>query len=148
MGLFDKVFGSSDPKTITLTTQEGFFGIMLLVVAADGDIAEGEMLAMYAITKRMKLYDGLSESQHTNLIKKTSGILKKFGPKVLLEKAAASLPPELKPTAFAISVDLVFADGVVEDEERAILELIYKQLAIPKELANKIIEIMKIKNAG
>ncbi len=148
MGIFDKVFGSSDPKAISLTAQEGFFGIMLLVVAADGDIADGEMLAMYAVTKRMKLYDGLSESQHKSLIKKTLGILQKHGPKLLLEKAAGSLPSELKSTAFAVSVDLVFADGVVEDEERAILELIYKQLAIPKEMANKIIEVMKIKNAG
>jgi tellurite resistance protein len=148
MGIFDKIFGSSDPASVTLTQQEAFFAIMLLVVAADGEIADSEVISMYGVTKRMKLYAGLPENQHVALIKKLAGILKKHGPKVLLEKAAATLPANLKPTAFAVATDLAFADGTVENEERAILEAIYQHLGLAQEQATKIIEVIMIKNQG
>ncbi len=148
MGIFDKIFGGADPSSITLTQQEAFFAIMLLVVAADGEIDDSEVISMYSVTKRMKLYAGMPDNQHVTLIKKLAGILKKNGPKILLEKASASLPADIKPTAFAIAADLAFADGTVEDKERAILEVIYTQLNIPQDLATKIIEVIVIKNQG
>ncbi|PZO47941.1 MAG: Tellurite resistance protein TerB, partial [Phormidesmis priestleyi] len=49
---------------------------------------------------------------------------------------------------FALAVDLVFADGTVSVEEKAFIDDLRKILAIPDEMALKIVEVMTIKNQG
>lgn len=146
MGLFDKVLGNR--AEVSLSTQEAFAGVMLAIIAADGHISDEEAQGFNATVGRMKLFRVQSAAEHSAMIDKLFGILKRIGSEQLLRKSAEALRSDLKETAFAVVADLVFADGSVEDEERRSLEALQMQLAIPESLALEIVRVVEIKNRG
>ncbi len=146
MGLFDKITGGGSEQPFT--RQEAFAGIMLAVVAADGHISDEEVQDFNARTNRMKLFAEQSGNHFSQMIDKLFRILKKEGPSSLMQRSARSLPPDLRPTAFAVSTDLVFADGTVDEDEQALIGGLQNLLGIPDELAEKIVEVIHIKNRG
>lgn len=144
MGLFDKILGSGG--SAKLTKPEAFAGVMLAVVAADGHISDEEGEAFMAAINRMQMFREQSGSQHKAMMDKLFGLLKKSGAREVVKLAAAILPPSLREAAFAAATDLVFVDGSVEEEEKALLEDIQNALEIADALAHKIVEVMEIKN--
>lgn len=148
MGLFDKLLGGQTSSNVVLDKREALASILLVTVASDGHISDDEARAFNATVNRMELYRTQSGSEFSSMLDKLLGLLKKHGHPFLLEKASAALPPELGETAFALATDLVFADGHVEEEEKELLETIQRSLAIPDDLALKIIEVLQIKNRG
>lgn len=145
MGLFDKVLGSSSEK---LNGQEGFAGIALCAIAADGVVEPEELSGFFTTLTRMKLFHGLNERQFRNTVDKPLKILQSKRIDGLLPLAAEAVPKELKTTAFAVTADLLFADGTVGSEERAILEKIQRALGVDDATALKIVEVIQIKNMG
>lgn len=148
MGLFDKLVGGQSSQNVTLSPQEAFAGIMLVTVAADGHISDDEAQSFVTISNRMRLFQGQSADNFNVMIDRLQGLLRKHGAQFLLDKATESLPRELKETAFAVIADLIFADGSVEDEEKALLEGIQGALGIPDDLAMQIVQVISIKNRG
>ena len=146
MGLFDKFTGGGSDAPFT--KQEGFAAIMLAVIAADGDISDEEIKDFNARANRMKLFVDQNGSQFSQMIDKLFRILKKGGPKELITRGIVPLSPELRETAFAVSVDMIFADGSVEDEEKAVIEHLQSELGIPDAIASQILDVMVIKNRG
>ncbi len=67
---------------------------------------------------------------------------------ILLDRGIPLVPQELRPTAFAIATDVVFADGYVAESERAVLDLLQDCLRIRDDFAEKIIEVLLVKNQG
>lgn len=57
-----------------------------------------------------------------------------------------NLSDDLKLTAFACAVDIALADGVLEEEEKDIINQLAEALSIPENIAISIIEVMIIKN--
>lgn len=144
MGLFDKILSGSTSSS--LSKPEAFAGVMLATVAADGHISDEEAAGFNAVISRMKIFQAQSASEHRAMIDKLFGILNRSGPNEIIVKAAAALPMELREAAFAVSADLIFADGSVEDDEKALLEALQTQLGIPDDIAVKIVQVMEIKN--
>ncbi|MBC7966318.1 MAG: hypothetical protein H7Z17_10390 [Fuerstia sp.] len=62
--------------------------------------------------------------------------------------AKDNFPDALRETAFANAVDIVLADGVVEQDEKDFMELVRTKLRIPKEQALEIVSVMVAKNKG
>ncbi len=73
-------------------------------------------------------------------------ILKSQGASALVASSIDGLPDDLKLTAFACAVDIALADGVVEDDEKDIINQLAESLQIPEETAISIIEVLIIKN--
>ena len=111
MGLFDKLHSGGEPS---FNKQEAFAAIMLGVVAADGNISDEEMQDMVARITRMRLFAEASSAQLTAIIERIFGVLRKAGAEELTRRAAPILSSELRETAFAVAVDMVFADGAVQ----------------------------------
>ncbi|HWG89349.1 MAG TPA: tellurite resistance TerB family protein [Candidatus Thermoplasmatota archaeon] len=145
MGLFDKVLGTSSDK---LNAQEGFAGIALCAIAADGSITEEEAMGLGTNLSRMKLYQGYSGRQMNNVFEKLIKTARSKGVPELLAQSAEAVPKELKTTAFAVAADLLFADGSVDASERKFLETIQKSLGVDDAMALKIVEVVQIKNMG
>lgn len=145
MGIFQVFSAKSDAK-VAMNAAEGFASICLVAIASDGYLSESEAADMEIRLGRMKLFQDLDNLDQIRdyLIDN----LKKYGPNELIKSARAALPPHLNATAFAIAVDLVFADGSVSVEERAFIDDLRRILTIPDELALKIVEVMTIKNQG
>jgi tellurite resistance protein len=145
MGLFDKVLGGSNDK---LTEAEGVAGIALCAIAADGMITEEEAAGLGTSLSRMKLFRGMSNRDVNKIFEKLIKITRSQGVESLMLMSAEAIKPQLRPTAFAIAADLLFADGDVASEERRYLEKIQKNLGVNDDLALKVVEVIQLKNMG
>lgn len=143
MGLFDKVIGSGSDQ---LNAAEGFTGIALAAVAADGVITPDEVRTLSSSLSRTRLFKDLNERQIGAAFEKVVKIAKNQGVEKLLQQSSQAVPKDLRPTAFAIAADLLFADGSVDASERKYLESIHHSLGVPDDLAVKIVDVMAIKN--
>jgi tellurite resistance protein len=148
MGLFDKISGIRKETDTTLGPAESFAAIALIAVAADGYITDSESQAITTILARMQLYRSYPGDVMRKMIDRLLNILQRQGVEVLFNAAIAGLPHDLKETAFAVTTDIVLADGEVTEEEEKLLNDLYRVLEIPEALALKIIDVMMIKNKG
>lgn len=145
MGLFDKIFKAA-PEETKLTQQEAFAGIAVAMAGADGSIAQSEWDGIVNYIRRLRIYDNFSGPAFDKLFDKLFKILKKDGPGALVAASAEGLTDDLKLTAFACAVDIALADGVLEDEEKDIINQLAESLSVPEQTAISIIEVMMIKN--
>lgn len=121
---------------------------MLAVVAADGDISDEESEDYVARINRMRLFADMSGDACRSMVEKLFKIKNKGGPEALLAKGVPALTPELKETVFAVAVDMIFADGSVEAEEKSFVEKLQSELGISDALASQILDVMVIKYRG
>ncbi len=144
MGWFstDKAPSSND----TFDKQEAFLGIALASSAADGSIDESEAKGIFAYLLQMKIFDGYTEKQVTDMFKKLLTVLENEGVGGLVSIAKSSLPSELREAAFVCAVDITLADGVIDDSEKALLEELQQILEVSDETGAKVLEVMTIKN--
>lgn len=147
MGLFDRLT-AGESADAPFNRQEGFAAIMLAVVAADGDISDEEVQDFVTRVSRMKLFGGQPSADFNQMVEKLFRVLRKSGPLELIKRGAPALIPELRETAFAVTVDMIFADGVVEDDEKALVERLQGELDIADALAAQILDVMIIKHRG
>lgn len=145
MGLFDKIFQTA-PEETKLTQQEAFAGIAIAMAGADGSISASEWDGIVTYIRRLRIYDNFSGPAFDKLFDKLFKILKKDGPAALVKASSEGLSDELKLTAFACAVDIALADGVLEEEEKTIINQLAETLQIPEQTAISIIEVMIIKN--
>lgn len=148
MGLFDKILGGQSSENVRLSTEEAFAGLVIAVVGVDGSISDDEVRAANAVFNRMRLFGPIPADQFKVMIDRLVGYLNKHGADWLFSKTTSALPAELRPTAFATAVDLVFADGSVEASEQALVEKLQKALGISDDLALKVVEVIALKNQG
>lgn len=150
MGLFD-AFRKNDrlqKSELSLGPAEGFAAIMLLVVAADGYLADDEVRLLNITLLRMRLFRSYSEDVMRRMFDNLCGILRREGSGVLFDAAIATLPHDLYETAFAIATDLVLADGEVSQEEEDLLSSLARSFDLEQSLINQIIQVMLLKNRG
>ncbi|TAN88165.1 MAG: Tellurite resistance protein TerB [Phormidium sp. SL48-SHIP] len=148
MGLFDRVLGAQRRTEVTLGPAEAFIGITLLAIAADGYIAKEEMQVLVTTLCRLKMFRSYSSDVIASTIDRLMGVIQRQGPEALLSAAVATLPHDLYETTFAITTDIILADGEVSPEEEVLLNELHQLLNIPDELAVQIINVMIIKNRG
>ena len=130
------------------TEAEAFAGVIMAAVASDQELSEHEIKFMHFMFSRMRLFQGWPKEQYNNLFNKLLQALKQQGIENFLDLCIQALPEKFYQTAFAVSVDLVLADGTVSREEKDFLYDLQKKLGINTELATKIIEVIIIKNRG
>jgi tellurite resistance protein len=146
MGLFDKVFKSAPSGDEKFTQQESFAAVALAVAGADGSVSTQEWDSIVTYIRRLRIYDNFSGPAFDKLFDKLFSKLKKEGPGALVEAAKDGLGDDLKMTAFACAVDIALADGVLEDDEKDIINQLAEALAVDEKTAISIIEVMIIKN--
>ena len=142
----DEVYGddTNDANEIVLELEEAFLVILLLANDADGEVAPEERQALAVTLERMNLFKYLSAEQMEELFEQTSNIFEQYSVDTIFDAAKKALPMELRETAFAAATYLVFADGIVTEEEGNFLGELWGDLEISDEIAQKIIEVMEI----
>lgn len=149
MGLFDRVRKANIQQTqIALGPAESFAAIALVVVAADGYLADAEVNLLTAVLSRMQLFRSYPNDVMRRMFDNLCNQLQRHGAQVLIEAAIKTLPHELYDTTFAVATDLVLADGQVTPEEENLLTSLCQALEIPESTAQEIINVMVIKNKG
>ena len=120
---------------------------MLCASACDGHIGDEEAQAVNMQLGQKSLYSRLSPQQKTSMMDRLVGHLKR-GHEQLLLKFYPAVPPELRECAFANAVDIVLADGVVEQEEREFIDDLQTKLESDPARAKTIVKVMVYKNHG
>lgn len=147
-GLLDGLNLRSTSSLTGLSPAEGVAVFILASIASDGHVADEEADMAWSALSRMKLFRGYSRDVVIRMLSKVSQDFKRYGFEDVIFAAKAAVPHDLHITVFAISTDLVMADGVVEDEEAELLDTLHRLLDVPQELARQIIQSMAIKNQG
>jgi len=150
MSFFEDVFSEAaeGDDVEPLSQAEAFAAIALALSAADGSVDDVEIENIVTYLRRMHLFREFDTPHFVGLFDKIVRLLVKGGPELLIDAARESIPDDLKPTAFALSVDVALADGVIQPVEQKLMSTLRTTLEIPDELALKITEVMMIKNRG
>ncbi len=149
MGLLDSVFRKSTTDgTIALSPPESFAAILVIAMAADGYATDEEVRALRDSLYRMQLFKRFDEEHMAKMIDKLLGIMQRQGPDALFQGAQASLPDELRETAYAVAADMTLTDGTLDASEQEFLSELATALAIPTATADLLVTAMTIKNRG
>ena len=121
MSLFDDILddGGLESGSRPFGPHEGYAGVLLCASACDGHIGDEEANTLNLNLRQKKLYHRVTDQQMGSMMDRLMGELRRGGPEKLLDKSYEAVPPELSETVFANSVDIVLADGVVEDDEKS-----------------------------
>lgn len=150
MGIFDKLFNSNlSTSTVSYSPkneQEAWVAIMYSCMATDGDVSEIEInkLANFLVFKTMFKGHNIVE----DLYKPAMHTQKQIGSKEVIDSSVSSITDGNKPTLFALVMEILLADGVLGPEEQEIAEYLTNALNLNLEMAQKIVEVMLIKNQG
>lgn len=106
---------------------------MVIVSAADANMSDREMETIGEIIGHLPVFRGFARKTLPTLLNGCAEALAgENGLEVTLEAIKASLPPNLRETAYAIACDLVAADGEASQEELRVLELLRYRLDIER----------------
>lgn len=131
-----------------LNETEGFTGIVFCAIASDGMITQEEMDGLASALGRMRLYRTTNRREFGRIMDKLQRHFSDNGFDATLQACANAVTPPLRETAFAVATDLLFADGVVSQEERVFLEKMQDALKLDEAAALRIVEVVQIKNRG
>ncbi|SDU00376.1 tellurite resistance TerB family protein [Stappia sp. ES.058] len=145
MGLFGNLGGKS-PLEKDFNIHEAVSGVLLSVVASDGDISDEEVDAFNFVVNRHAIFSSQAPHDFRKMIDAQFSILRKNGWETLAEKAASHVPPNLSGTVFALAVDFVLADGQVESAEEQLIESLRRKLGIDEDDAKSVIQVLALKN--
>ena len=94
----------------------------------------------------MRLFEGWTTVRYVRLFEQLQTALTQHGIIGLLDLSVAALPPELYQPVFAVSLDLMLADGIVRDEEEQFLYKLQQACRIDSDLASQITHVILMKN--
>ncbi len=137
---------SASKSLFPLDVQNAFAAIALSIIAVDGYISEIEIQA-FSITLAKRL---LFRNYNVDNIaaEEIAIVIHEQGFEYLVSEAKHVLSYDLRETAFAMAADLALADGYADENEQYYLAVLYQILEIPQQTADKIIDVINIKNRG
>lgn len=147
-GLLDGLNLGPTSTVSGMSPAEGVTVFILAAIASDGHISDAESDMAVSVMKRMKLFRSYSSDVVYRMIEKVFQDFRRYGFEDVVMAAKEAIPYDLHATVFAIVTDLVLADGVLEDEEAEMLDMVHRLLDVPQEVARQLIQSMAIKNKG
>lgn len=142
MGLFDKFKSNVEIND----EKEAFFATVFACMAVDGEISQEEQVELMGILSKKQIF---RNTNIRSMVEKTVKLFQQVGGSMpLIEIAAPKISDNLKLTLFATCADLVLADGVVNQAEKNLMESLQKLLSVDAANAEKVIEVIIIKNKG
>jgi tellurite resistance protein len=106
---------------------------MVIVSAADADMADSELQAVGDIIGHLPAFRGFDRAKLPKLLNDCAAALaREDGLDTTLDAIKAALSPNLRETAYAIACELVAADGEASQEELRVLEMIRHRLNVDR----------------
>jgi uncharacterized tellurite resistance protein B-like protein len=132
MGIFDKLTGS---KNVQLTPKSALVLSALTVVAADGVIDEAELGDLAKIVRGdKKAVDTAIQVLRTTQLPEA------------MDMVANCLDEKQKLSTIAILADLAMADGVLDGNEKKLLQQYVEKFGIPEDEMKPIVNTIALKN--
>jgi len=144
MGLFDGFKTKAQP---TFNTQKSIMTIVIAAIKADGNVSDEEVMRLRSMCARSPIFASNSKEEDNAVIDFAMNVSDQLGTEAV-KKAAESLKPEMKETAFAFATEMVLADSMVGEKEEAFISQLAGQLGVNEELARAIIITTMIRGRG
>lgn len=104
---------------------------MVIMSAADSDMTDKELFVIGDLVRTMPVFEGFDPEQLPSVAEACAEILAQDnGVETVLGLIADSLPDRLCETAYALACDIAAADGVVQQEELRLLEMMRHRLKV------------------
>lgn len=126
------------------TPEQAYMCLLLAGVFADGKATESETEYVRGLAKRCKALRGKSANELAQL---NVDVLERMRTRAdHLTEACRSLPRDMHLAIFTHCVDVVLADGELAPTERQYLDMLMDKLAMTREQAKKVMEVIFEKN--
>jgi len=147
MGLFDRFLKKPEgqPFSYLPGEHEAWIGILMACMTADGDMDALEIDALARMLSLKDKFRGVDIGPHLSSVMNAKGKLGGIG---LVEACSNAIKAEDKDTLFAMSVELVLADGSIDSDEEMVIDAIAKAMNVKSDTAEKIVEVMLIRTKG
>ncbi|MBL8551477.1 MAG: tellurite resistance TerB family protein [Hyphomonadaceae bacterium] len=141
MGALDRFRSSGDPNRL----EEAAAGVLLAVIRADGEFQDEEVQTWKAIIYRHPIFRRQPPDTFNPMMERVRASLDNEPWREVLARWSANIPAELRPTVFALAIELVLSDETVTDSERTVIGYLQNTLQIPDQLASNIISVISIR---
>ena len=131
-----------------LTVDQAVIAVLIAAMDANQHVSPEEAARAHHIIWSMRRFRRKSGETVDRLIETVRGRIVEDGMSAVLQQAARTVPARLRPSAFAVAVDLMLADTKLEREERQFVTRLAAALKIRAALADDILRVMLIKNGA
>lgn len=139
---------ASVPRPQRLTLDEAFIALLIGAMDANRHVSREELARAHHIIWSMKRYRRKSGEQVGRLIEAMRTMVEERGAFGAIATAAHVIPQRLRPAAFAVSADLVLADGKMEPAERRFLDRLATDLGLERQATAGMLDAMLVKNSA
>ena len=137
---------NNDNKSRIVSTElEAWFGILYSCISADRQITVNETKILTRIIHSKQKFVGVDL---VPLFFKSSDLKQQMGQLTFLSACCERIEEEDKNMLFALALEVLLADGILEKEEKNLIEIISNTLKIDSKMSSKIIEVIFLKNKG
>jgi uncharacterized tellurite resistance protein B-like protein len=144
MSIIDRVLQGQPTESAQLTLREAAVTVLVAAIAADGALAPVEAARLNALLSSMRLYRQVPPEHLRRLIDNALDVVTRSRPDQLLA-ACEVIPEELRPSIFALAVELVLVDGTIAEPEKQFVDALQAALGIDDQTAMKVVEVLLIK---
>lgn len=147
MGIFDTDLQSTSSAIMYTpqSEQESWIAIMYACMAVDGEISDTEIDKMCELLIGKKLFHNKEIADYYHPVMKAHNLA---GSRSMIDNSVPMVDSANSPTVFALTMEILLADGILGENEMKIAEYLSTALKLEDDLAKKIVDVMLIKNAG
>ena len=116
--------------------QAALIYIMVMVSAADSEMADAELQIIGDIVNHLPVFAGYDQKRLTQDLRACATMLgRDAGLEEALKTVKTTVPPKLRETAYAIACDVAAAGGEVSQETQRLVDLLRLRLGIDRLVA-------------
>jgi hypothetical protein len=135
-------------RTADLTLDQALIGLLIAAMDANRHVSREEAARAHHIIWSMKRFRRKSGEAVGQLIEKMRVYVGVHGGAATIDAACQVIPRELRPAAFALSADLVLADGRIEPAEERFLVALADRLGLTAAARDRLRDAMLVKNSA
>jgi hypothetical protein len=139
---------AEQPAAKPLSVREAVVGLLIASARADGSVSPQEANQIEHAIAAMRLFRGCSHEAREAVFVAVAERIKEEGTDRVARAAAAAIPEELRATTFALAVDLMLSGGRFPANEEHFADELRALLGIDADTFVKIIDVLRVKNAG
>lgn len=141
--------GSAERATASaraLTADEAFIALFIAAMHANDHMSAAEGARAHHLIWSMKRFRRKSGETVGRGIERMRQFVSEHGSVTVIAAAARAIPARLRLPAFALTADLLLADGTIEPTERRFLDELAADLRLDIGAARQIVGAMLVKN--
>ncbi len=129
-----------------LGVDEAFIGLFIAAMHANGHMSAAEGARAHHLIWSMKRFRRKSGEDVGRTIERMRQFVSEHGAGNVLASAGRVIPGRLRLSAFALTADLLLADGTIEPTERRFLNGLAADLRLDVGDARRVVDAMLVKN--